>query len=61
VEAPARGTSGTTTKGGDVPVSLLDLTIIAVIAALILLTVGLYWRENRRAEVRPHDGGKDPE
>ena len=55
-----RGRPGTT-KGGDVPVSLLDLAIVAVIAALILLTVGLYWRENRRAEVRPHDAGEGSE
>ena len=41
--------------------SLLDLAIVAVIAALILLTVGLYWRENRRAEVRPHDAGEGSE
>ncbi|SET49338.1 hypothetical protein [Geodermatophilus poikilotrophus] len=41
--------------------SLLTLTVVAVIAALILLTVGLYWRENRRAGVRPHDPGRDPE
>ena len=55
-----RGRPGTT-KGGDVPVSLLDLAIVAVIAALILLTVGLYWRENRRAEVRSHDAGEGSE
>ena len=41
--------------------SLLDLTIMAVIAALILLTMGLHWRQNRRAEVRPRDAGKDSE
>ena len=41
--------------------SLLDLTIIAVIAVLILLTVGLYWRENRRAEVRSRDAGEGSE
>ena len=41
--------------------SLLDLTIMAVIAVLILLTLGLYWRENRRAEVRPRDPGEGSE
>ena len=60
-EALVRGTSGRRRKGWDAPVSLLDLVIVAVIAALILLTVGLYWRENRRAEVRSHDAGEGSE
>jgi len=38
-------------------VSLLDLAIMAVIAVLILLTAGLYWRESRRAQIRHHESG----
>jgi hypothetical protein len=46
----------TTTEGWDVPVSLLDLVIMAVIIVLIALTAGVYWHQSRRAE-RHHDAG----
>ena len=52
-----RGTSEKTTRGWDVPVSL-TLAVIAVIVLLMALTAALYWRENKRAEVRRPDAGR---
>jgi hypothetical protein len=40
-----------------VPVSL-DLVIVVVIAVLMAITAGLYWRENRRAEAGRRDAGQ---
>ncbi len=40
-----------------VPVSLLDLVVVAVIVVLMALTAGVYWHQSRRAD-RQHDAGR---
>jgi hypothetical protein len=53
--ALVRGTSEDDGEWG-VPVSLLDLVVMAVIVVLIALTAGVYWHQSRRAD-RQHDAG----
>ncbi|MGR6967356.1 hypothetical protein ACU610_23140 [Geodermatophilus sp. URMC 61] len=36
----------------------LTLAVIAVIVLLMALTAALYWRENKRAEIRRHDASR---
>jgi hypothetical protein len=54
--ALVRGTSEDDGEWG-VPVSLLDLVVMAVIVVLLALTAGVYWHQSRRAD-RQRDAGR---